>query len=175
VARNILQSSTTTSVQVDELTSDSQTLRSRNEELEKLQLESEDVVHGLEANMASLSGAYQDLQHVCELKESELEALRASRERQQATGDAGAASLSELLELRQEMDDLLVCLGQEEQKVEVLSKKLEEHGVDAEALIEHIVAEGSSENGGAPSPRAAVDVGSWLKGSVPGGSSAVPV
>jgi hypothetical protein len=58
--------------------------------------------------------------------------------------------------------------SQEEQTVEVLSKKLEERGVDAEALIEDIVTEGSSENG------AAVGVGSWLNGSVPGGSSAVP-
>jgi hypothetical protein len=40
--------------------------------------------------------------------------------------------------------------------------------VDAKALIEDIVTEGSSESG------AAVVVGSWLNGYVPGGSSAVP-
>jgi predicted RNase H-like nuclease (RuvC/YqgF family) len=164
-------------VQVLELNNVSDALKARNEQLEKLQAESADIVQRLEADMGSLSGAYHDLQHACELKDTELEALRMSREREQSAGDGGAASLKELLELRQEMDDLLVCLGQEEQKVEVLSKKLGELGIDAEALVEHIVEEdsGEDEDGVGASPRGVPNVGSWIDGAAQGGGSAVHV
>ena len=40
-----------------------------------------------------------------------------------------------------ELNDLLVCLGQEEKKVEVLRAKLEEMGVDASKLLEGIAAD----------------------------------
>ena len=34
------------------------------------------------------------------------------------------------------LNDLLLCLGQEERKVEALSEELRSHGIDVEALLE---------------------------------------
>jgi chromosome segregation ATPase len=138
----------------------------------------------LEGDMASLSDAYQDLQQSHALKEQEAQALQA-QVRASGTNlhaDAGAIaagneSLAELLEVRQEMDDLLVCLGQEEQKVEILAGRLRESGVDPDPLIAHIGADGSagtgdtgegeqeqqqSQYGERGLPEAVVNVGSWL-------------
>lgn len=42
----------------------------------------------------------------------------------------------------EQLTDLLVCLGQEEQKVSALSEKLAGHGVDVNALLESIKLEG---------------------------------
>ena len=42
------------------------------------------------------------------------------------------------------MNDLLVCLGQEERKVEALSVKIGELGVDARPIVEAIMAEEES-------------------------------
>lgn len=59
------------------------------------------------------------------------------------------------------MDDLLVCLGQEEQKVAILVDKLAELGVDAEALIEHVCAEDEDDNDSVD-PTPGVDVHQWI-------------
>ena len=141
-------------------------------DLQRAQAEGADVVQKLEADMAALSDAYQDLQSDCTHKDSEIETLQAALARPQGGEPGGGAasanaSLSELLDVRQEMDDLLVCLGQEEQKVEVLSEKLQELGVDADALVAHIVAEaeGSEGEAQAAAGSAGVDVGSWVEGA----------
>jgi predicted RNase H-like nuclease (RuvC/YqgF family) len=136
--------------------------------------DSTEVVLKLESDLASLSEAYQDLQQSHDLKDKEIEALQAKTVGIKETGSGGNSNLSELLELQQEMDDLLVCLGQEEQKVAILSGKLHEMGVDADALIEHIGDEGSVGSGEqdesvwvegreAKAGRAGVDVSSWME------------
>lgn len=169
-------------LQVQELQAAATAHQQQALELQRAQAEGAEVVHKLEADMAALSDAYHDLQAACTLKDSEIEALLAALARAQSGGGeapgGGNASLSELLEVRQEMDDLLVCLGQEEQKVEVLSEKLGELGVDAQALVAHIAAEAEGSEVGDEHADArsggGVDVGSWVEGAAANGS-AVPV
>lgn len=45
------------------------------------------------------------------------------------------------------ISDLLVCLGQEERKVEVLRERLEGLGVDVDALLENIADPDESHEG----------------------------
>lgn len=104
----------------------------------------------LESDLASLTEAYHDLQRTSDANAAELQSLRqaaqsAPAENGAAAGavhtdalDSSGAAAADLAELQQEMDDLLVCLGQEEQKVEVLGTRLRELGIDAGALIAHI-------------------------------------
>lgn len=134
-------------------------------------MDSTEVVLKLESDIASLSEAYQDLQQSHDLKDKEIEALQARTAVMKETGE-GNSNLAELLALQQELDDLLVCLGQEEQKVAILADKLHEMGVDANVLIEHIGDEGSDGSGkqeesvlgqGKEAGRAGVDVGSWME------------
>lgn len=141
--------------------------------------ESAEVIAKMEADMASLSEAYHDLQQAVAAKDSEITALQAGAAIRGDGGSAGGSQLGEMLELRQEMDDLLVCLGQEEEKVEVLSGHLQALGVDAVALIAHIgdEAEGSVDGSAAPAATAAdrrvpqpppgVDVRSWVASAAP--------
>jgi len=51
-----------------------------------------------------------------------------------------------------------VCLGQEEAKVAVLAARLAECGVDADALIAHIAADGDVDSASA----LGVDVHQWI-------------
>jgi hypothetical protein len=130
--------------------------------------QSEDRVRGAEAaasqrsaDLSAISASYSSLESRSFTLESHLQA--AQRQLEDARTAAGSAPASvgsspaevEVLlnrardETRAEveaegdeaMNDLLVCLGQEERKVEALSGKLGELGVDAEPIVQAIMAE----------------------------------
>ena len=111
----------------------------------------------LEGDLASLTEAYHDVQRTHGAAEAELQSLRAAADASKLPNSAaheavqpGAqeeGSAAEVAELQQEMDDLLVCLGQEEQKVSIFSSKLQELGVNAGALIAHIGENEGDEDG----------------------------
>jgi hypothetical protein len=61
-------------------------------------------------------------------------------------------SANELEQLQAEMDDLLVCLGEEERKVMILTEKLSEFGVDGDALLERVRNEEIEDDGLAKLP-----------------------
>lgn len=89
--------------------------------------------------------------------EASAEALAAVREegyqqgKEEAAGKAEAARAEGAAEAEAageaEMNDLLVCLGQEESKVEVLREKLEGMGVDVEELLATVGVEEEDEEG----------------------------
>ena len=113
------------------------------------------------ADLSALSASYSSLESRSFTLESQLQATqRQLEEARTAAGSAPAsvgsspAEVEVLLnrardETRAEveaegdeaMNDLLVCLGQEERKVEALSGKLGELGVDAGPIVEAIMAE----------------------------------
>ena len=140
------------------------------------QAESAEFIAKLEADLASLSEAYHDLQHAQSTADDH-QAVNGSHEQHtssapQAAGTSdGNEHLAQLLEARQEMDDLLVCLGQEEQKVETLLDKLQALGVDGSTLIAHI-GDGGSQEGSVAGEAVLhgqqtgdVHVTSWLDGA----------
>ena len=47
--------------------------------------------------------------------------------------------LAEREQLQEEVDELMACLGQEAEKIEVLSGLLEQHGVDASLYLAQVV------------------------------------
>eukprot|EP00899_Mesostigma_viride_P014235 jgi/Mesvir1/22812/Mv14224-RA.1 len=106
-----------------------------------------------EQDLQALSGAYNSLEQENfrleeALREAEskrppastaapgVEALIAARAEGREQGKQEAAE-----EHESEMNDLLVCLGQEESKVERLSRALTELGQDVEALLAEVAAE----------------------------------
>jgi hypothetical protein len=58
---------------------------------------------------------------------------------EQGVSDGKAMVAAELAEQQEAMDDLLVCLGQEEAKMQRLWAALEEHGVDVHVLLADLV------------------------------------
>lgn len=93
----------------------------------------------LESDLKSLSDAYNSLEQANFQLETEVKALRKGGEpypdveaiRAQAKEEAEKESETEL-------NDLLVCLGQEQSKVEKLSARLAELGEDVDSLLEGI-------------------------------------
>eukprot|EP00873_Tetraselmis_striata_P011622 jgi/Tetstr1/431886/TSEL_021376.t2 len=116
----------------------------------------------LEEDMADLSGAYNALESHSYSLESQVKELQLKLK---AMGDVAAsqagsadeaaiqARIEEALaeaqaEADESMTDLLECLGQEEAKVVRLREKLEELGVDVDALLEGIGEEEEEEEDG---------------------------
>jgi chromosome segregation ATPase len=88
----------------------------------------------LESDLKSLSDAYNSLEQANIQLEAEVKSLRnpdLERIKEEAREEAQKESEGEL-------NDLLVCLGQEQSKVERLSAKLAELGEDVEQLLEGI-------------------------------------
>lgn len=128
-------------VQVETLRRDLQEASQRVEMLkaEKAKIESEalmfqNLAGKLESDLKSLSDAYNSLEQtnihlekeVKTLKSGDIEAIKAdAREEAQKESEA-------------ELNDLLVCLGQEQSKVEKLSARLSELGEDVDKLLEGI-------------------------------------
>tara|TARA_B100001094_G_scaffold303315_1_gene331316 strand:- start:162 stop:803 length:642 start_codon:yes stop_codon:yes gene_type:complete len=119
------------------------------------------------ADLSALSGSYSALESHSFSLESQLQAAQKQLQGAQTAGAAAAASVGSspaevdvlLARARDEtraeveaegdeaMNDLLVCLGQEERKVEALSEKLAELGEDADAIVEAILAEEEADGG----------------------------
>ncbi|KAK3413135.1 hypothetical protein EUGRSUZ_I01732 [Eucalyptus grandis] len=134
-------------VQVDTLRRDLQESSQRLEFLkaEKAKAESDlsmyrNAVGKLESDLKSLSDAYNSLEQANFNLETEVKALRNGEavpfpdlETVKAEAREEAQKESEV-----ELNDLLVCLGQEQSKVERLSSRLEELGEDVDKLLEGI-------------------------------------
>lgn len=112
---------------------------------EKTQIEAESSAHQnsaakIESDLKSLSDAYNSLEEANFQLEREVKALKSG----------GAVAVPDLEEIKAEareeaqkeseaeLSDLLVCLGQEQSKVEKLSARLTELGEDVEKLLEGI-------------------------------------
>lgn len=112
---------------------------------EKAKIEAESTAHQnlaakIESDLKSLSDAYNSLEEANFQLEREVKALKSG----------GAVAIPDLEEIKAEareeaqkeseaeLSDLLVCLGQEQSKVEKLSARLTELGEDVDTLLEGI-------------------------------------
>ncbi|XP_042471212.1 golgin candidate 6 isoform X1 [Zingiber officinale] len=92
----------------------------------------------LESDLKSLSDAYNSLEQVNFRLESEAEELRKGGRVQHPDIETIKAEAREAAEKESEaeLNDLLICLGQEQSKVEKLSTRLTELGEDVDSLLE---------------------------------------
>ncbi|CAI0456971.1 unnamed protein product [Linum tenue] len=109
---------------------------------ENMKLESEasmyqNLAGKVESDLKSLSDAYNSLEQANFQLEKEVKALRTSGGRDVEAARAEAREEA-LKESEGELNDLLVCLGQEQSKVEKLSSRLMELGEDVDTLLEGI-------------------------------------
>lgn len=134
-------------VQIETLRRDFQEASQRLEMLkaEKAKVESEAIMYRnlagkTEADLRSLSDAYNSLEQSNLQLENEVKALK--REGHSTFPDVEAikdqAREEAQKESEGELNDLLVCLGQEQSKVEKLSARLLELGEDVDKLLEGI-------------------------------------
>lgn len=93
-----------------------------------------------EADLKSLSDAYNSLEQANYHLENEIKALKAGGAVSMPDIEAIKAEAREesQKESEAELNDLLVCLGQEQSKVEKLSARLVELGEDVDKLLEDI-------------------------------------
>eukprot|EP00884_Botryococcus_braunii_P007321 jgi/Botrbrau1/16590/Bobra.0068s0020.1 len=92
-----------------------------------------------EADLEDLSQAYTNLeQHSVDL-EARLSAALEAAAHAQETDRKPEEDMDEEEDADDGMNDLLICLGQEERKVEILSNRLRELGVDVDALLAELV------------------------------------
>ncbi|KAG4926247.1 hypothetical protein JHK84_051922 [Glycine max] len=122
---------------------------------EKAKVESEAIMYRnlagkTEADLRSLSDAYNSLEQSNLLLENEVKALK--REGHSTFPDVDAIKAEAREEAQKEsegeLNDLLVCLGQEQSKVERLSARLLELGEDVDILLEGIGDDaGAAEDG----------------------------
>ncbi|KAI3959482.1 hypothetical protein MKW98_019072 [Papaver atlanticum] len=93
----------------------------------------------MKSDLKSLSDAYKSLEQAKSLLESEVKALKLETKN---SPDLDAIKEEAKEEGRKEseveLNDLLVCLGQEQAKVEKLSSRLEELGEDVSSLLEGV-------------------------------------
>ncbi|KAF3773047.1 Golgin candidate 6 [Nymphaea thermarum] len=134
-------------VQVENLRRELMESRQRIENLvvEKTKLESEastyrQMVGKIESDLKSLSDAYNSLEQANFRLEAETKALRSGQGHNLPDLEAVRADAREEAERdsEAELNDLLVCLGQEQSKVERLSARLMELGEDVDSLLEGI-------------------------------------
>lgn len=135
-------------VQVETLRKDLHEASQRLEILkeEKAQIESDSSMYQnlaakMESDLKSLSDAYNSLEQTNFHLEKEVKALKSGGS--SASSPDVEAIKAEAREEAQkeseaELNDLLVCLGQEQSKVEKLSARLLELGEDVEKLLEGI-------------------------------------
>lgn len=93
-----------------------------------------------ESDLKSLSDAYNSLEQANYQLENEIKALKAGGAVAPPDIESIKAEAREesQKESEAELNDLLVCLGQEQSKVEKLSTRLTELGEDVEQLLEGI-------------------------------------
>ncbi|KAK2414789.1 golgin candidate [Trifolium repens] len=134
-------------VQIETLRRDFQEASKRLEMLkeEKAKIESEAIMYQnlaakTEGDLRSLSDAYNSLEQSNLHLENELKALRGGEHSAFPDVEAIKAEAREeaLKESEGELNDLLVCLGQEQSKVDKLSARLLELGEDVDKLLEGI-------------------------------------
>lgn len=94
----------------------------------------------MESDLKSLSDAYNSLEQANFHLEKEVKALKSGGSSVSADVEAIKAEAREEAqkESEAELNDLLVCLGQEQSKVEKLSARLLELGEDVDKLLEGI-------------------------------------
>ncbi|KAI3997500.1 hypothetical protein MKX01_008107 [Papaver californicum] len=111
---------------------------------EKAKIQGEAYAHRsladkMKSDLKSLSDAYKSLEQAKSLLESEVKALKLETKK---SPDLDAIKEEAKEEGRKEsegeLNDLLVCLGQEQAKVEKLSSRLEELGEDVSSLLEGV-------------------------------------
>ncbi|XP_010555945.1 PREDICTED: golgin candidate 6-like isoform X2 [Tarenaya hassleriana] len=132
--------------QMDTLRRDLQETSQRLEtlKLEKAKIESEassykNMASKLESDLKSLSDAYNSLEQANYHLENEVKALKGGEEpTMRAFPDIEAIKEEVREESEAELNDLLVCLGQEQSKVEKLTARLIELGEDVGKLLEDI-------------------------------------
>ncbi|XP_062151481.1 golgin candidate 6 [Alnus glutinosa] len=134
-------------VQVETLRRDLQETSQRLEMLkaEKAQIESEasmyqNLAGKMESDLKSLSDAYNSLEQANFHLEKEVTALKSGEASTFSDVEAIKAEAREEAqkESEAELNDLLVCLGQEQSRVEKLSSRLLELGEDVDKLLEGI-------------------------------------
>lgn len=134
-------------VQVETLRRDLQEASQRLEMLktEKAKIESEasmyqNLAGKMESDLQSLSDAYNSLEQANYHLEKEVKALKSGGATPSPDIEAIKAEAREEAqkESEAELNDLLVCLGQEQSKVEKLSARLLELGEDVDKLLEGI-------------------------------------
>ncbi|MBA0750531.1 hypothetical protein Gogos_001942 [Gossypium gossypioides] len=134
-------------VQVETLRRDLQEASQRVEMLkaEKAKIESEALMYQnlagkLESDLKSLSDAYNSLEQTNIHLEKEVKTLKSGGTSTSPDIEAIKAEAREEAqkESEAELNDLLVCLGQEQSKVEKLSARLSELGEDVDKLLEGI-------------------------------------
>lgn len=134
-------------VHVETLRRDLQEASQRLETLkaDKTKIESEVTMYRnlatkIEADLKSLSDAYNSLEQANFHLDKEVKALKSGGATPVPDIDAIKAEAREEAqkESETELNDLLVCLGQEQSKVEKLSARLLELGVDVDELLEGI-------------------------------------
>lgn len=134
-------------VQLETLRRDLQESSQRIEILqaEKAKVESEAIMYRnlsgkMESDLRSLSDAYNSLEQSNIQLEKEVKALKSGGSSTFPDVEAVRAEAREEAqkESEGELNDLLVCLGQEQSKVDRLSARLLELGEDADKLLEGI-------------------------------------
>ncbi|KAL3652721.1 Golgin candidate 6 [Castilleja foliolosa] len=120
-----------------------ETLKAEKARIEAESSNHQNSVGKLESDLKSLSDAYNSLEQSNFQLEREIKALKSG----------GAVAVPDIEEIKAEareeaqkeseaeLSDLFVCLGQEQSKVEKLSAKLMELGVDVDELLESIAEE----------------------------------
>lgn len=124
----------------------------KQHEMEREALYYKQVAEKHESDLKSLSAAYNSLEQENYRLDIEVRNLRSGTKGTVTAGPSVAELEAAREEGRQEaakeseaeLNDLLVCLGQEESKVEKLRSRLEELGEDVEALLQGI-GEGTEE------------------------------
>ncbi|MQL72581.1 hypothetical protein Taro_004932 [Colocasia esculenta] len=116
-----------------------ETIRSEKAKIESEALMYKNLVEKLESDLKSLSDAYTSLEQANFQLDSEVRALRKGGQPYPDVEAIKAQAKEEAeKESEAELNDLLVCLGQEQSKVEKLSARLAELGEDVDSLLEGI-------------------------------------
>ncbi|XP_072981234.1 golgin candidate 6 isoform X1 [Typha angustifolia] len=116
------------------------TLKSEKSKIESEASHYQNLAAKLESDLKSLSDAYNSLEQANFHLEAEAKALRKGGNVPHVDAESIRAEAREEAqkESEAELNDLLVCLGQEQSKVEKLSSRLLELGEDVDALLEGI-------------------------------------
>lgn len=118
-------------------------LRAMQDDLARSRQTEEDlrlVLDRTKEELNSVVSAYTELEAHAKLLESEAAQRPQAPAAEQPKEDGGQDA-----DLEGELNDLLVCLGQEEAKVEKLRSHLEAMGVDVDALLENLGGESEAQ------------------------------
>ncbi|KAG4915002.1 hypothetical protein JHK87_052559 [Glycine soja] len=115
-------------------------LKAEKAEVESLARKNRTLAEKMEADLRSLSGAYNSLEQSNIEQEKQVKALKSGAPSTFLDLEAIKAEAREEAqkESEGELNDLLVCLGQEQSKVDRLSARLLELGEDVDKLLEGV-------------------------------------